>query len=140
VDLRVDTIPPAHTDTDVSIRFAKANVLHLGDVFFNGGYPFIDAGTGGNIAGMIAGATKAVALSDAQTKIVPGHGPLADRAALTRYRDMLVTVRDRVQKLKTSGRTLAESVAAKPSADLDATWGKGFVQPDFFVTLVFNTL
>jgi glyoxylase-like metal-dependent hydrolase (beta-lactamase superfamily II) len=133
-------IPPAHTDTDVSIRFAKANVLHLGDVFFNGGYPFIDAGTGGNIAGMIAGATKALELSDAQTKIVPGHGPLADRAALARYRDMLETARDRVQKLKASGRTLAESIAAKPTADLDAAWGKGFVQPDFFVTLVFNTI
>jgi cyclase len=133
-------IPPAHTDTDIYIRYPKANVLHLGDVFFNGIYPFIDAGTGGSITGMITGATKGLELSDAQTRIVPGHGPLADKAALTRYRDMLVTVRDRVQKLKTSGRTLADVVAQKPTAELDAIWGKGFMQPDHFVTIVFNTL
>ena len=101
--IEIGYVPPAHTDTDVSIHFTKANVLHLGDVFFNGIYPFIDAGTGGNINGMIAGADAALKHADASTKIVPGHGPLGDRAALTKYRDMLVTVRDRVQKLKTSG-------------------------------------
>jgi cyclase len=133
-------IPPAHTDTDLYIRFLKGNVLHLGDVFFNGVYPFIDASTGGSIGGMIAGADKALGLADGQTQIVPGHGPLADKAALTTYRDMLVTVRDRVQKLKTSGRALADVVAQKPTADLDPVWGKGFMQPDFFVTIVYNTV
>jgi cyclase len=126
-------IPPAHTDTDIYVHYTRANVLHLGDVFFNGMYPFIDASTGGSINGMIAG-------TDRMLKIVPGHGPLGDRAALTKYRDVLVTVRDRVQKLKTAGRTLAEVQAARPTADLDATWGKGFMMPNDFVGIVYNTL
>jgi cyclase len=138
--VEVGHIPPAHTDTDVSIRFTRANVLHMGDVFFNGIYPFIDASTGGTIDGQIAGADLGLKLADSTTKIVPGHGPVADKAALTKYRDMLVTVRDRVQKLKTSGRKLEEAIAAKPTADLDETWGKGFMQPGNFVTIVYNTL
>jgi cyclase len=133
-------VPPAHTDTDIFIRFTKGNVLHIGDVFFNGVYPFIDQGTGGSINGMIGGAAQALKASDATTRIVPGHGPLGDRAALTRYHEMLVTVRDRVQKLKSSGRPLEDAIAAKPTKDLDEMWGKGFVNPDTFVTLVYSTL
>ena len=133
-------IPPAHTDTDIYVRFTKANVLHLGDLFFNGMYPFIDASTGGSINGMIDGATLALKLADARTRIVPGHGPLGDLAALTRYRDVLVTVRDRVQKLKKSGQTLEQVLAAKPTAELDDTWGKGFMNPTNFLTIVYNTL
>jgi cyclase len=133
-------VPPAHTDTDIYIRFSKGNVLHLGDLFFNGMYPFIDASTGGNIGGMIAAADACLKLADSSTKIVPGHGPLADAAALRTFRDMMVTVRDRVQKLKTAGRTMEEAVAAKPTADLDGVWGKGFLQPDAFVSIVYGTL
>ena len=133
-------IPPAHTDTDIYIRFAKGNVLHLGDLFFNGMYPFIDASTGGNIGGMIAAAHACLKLTDSGTKIVPGHGPLADVAALTKYRDMMIIVRDRVQKLKAAGRSGEETVAAKPTADLDGVWGKGFLQPDAFVSIVYATL
>lgn len=131
---------PAHTDTDIYIHFTKANVLHMGDVFFNGIYPFIDASTGGNINGMIDGAAQGLKLADDQTKIVPGHGPLGDKAALQRAHDMLVTVRDRVKALKDAKKSLADVVAAKPTAEFDATWGKGFTQPDAFVTLVYNTL
>jgi glyoxylase-like metal-dependent hydrolase (beta-lactamase superfamily II) len=133
-------LQPAHTDTDISIRCPNTNVLHLGDVYFSDAYPFIDWTTGGTIGGMIAAAARALTLCDAATKIIPGHGPLADRQALTRSHEMLITVRDAVQKLKKAGRTLDETVAAKPTAGLDAVWGKGFVQPDFFVTLVYNTL
>jgi cyclase len=133
-------IPAAHTDSDIYIRFLRSNVLQLGDVFFNEMYPFIDTTTGGTIGGMIAGATKALTLADDHTKIVPGHGAVGDRAALTHYRDMLTTVRDRVAKLKKSGRTLQETVAEKPTADLDPTWAKGFTQPDMLVTIVYNTL
>ena len=133
-------IPPAHTDTDIYIRFQKANVLHLGDTFFNGMYPFIDAGTGGSINGMIAAADRSLKMADGATKIVPGHGPLGDRAALTRFRDMMADVRDRVQKLKTAGRTLEQVVAAKPSATHDGVWGGGFLMPDVFVTIVYSTL
>lgn len=133
-------IPPAHTDTDIYIQYQRANVIHLGDTYFNGMYPFIDAGTGGNINGMIAAANRSLGLVDANTKIVPGHGPLSDRAALTRYRDVLVTVRDRVQREKTAGKSVQEVVAAKPTGEFDATWGNGFMMPDVFVTIVYNTL
>jgi glyoxylase-like metal-dependent hydrolase (beta-lactamase superfamily II) len=133
-------IPPAHTDTDISVLYTKANVLHAGDVFFNGIYPFIDAGTGGTINGMIAGAERLLTLAGNATRIVPGHGPLADKAALTRYRDMLATSRDKVQKLKSAGGTLEEVQAARPTADLDATWGMGFMMPNDFVALVYSTL
>jgi glyoxylase-like metal-dependent hydrolase (beta-lactamase superfamily II) len=133
-------IQPAHTDTDIYIHYTKSNVVHLGDCFFNGIYPFIDASTGGNVNGMIAAADRALKMGDNSTRFVPGHGPLADKAALTTYRDMLVTVRDRVRKLKTSGRKLEEVLAAKPNADLDPIWGKGFMMPNDFLTIVYNTL
>ncbi len=133
-------VPPAHTDTDISIRFTKANVLHLGDLFFHGMYPVIDTSTGGNIGGMIAAADLCLGLADARTKIVPGHGPVGDHAALTAYRDMMATVRDRVAKLKASGRTLEETNAARPTADLDGTWGKGFLTPEMFVSIVYGTI
>jgi glyoxylase-like metal-dependent hydrolase (beta-lactamase superfamily II) len=133
-------IPPAHTDSDIYVYFTGANVLHMGDVFFNGLYPFLDAATGGNIDGQIAGANIGLKLADNNTKIVPGHGPLGDKAALTTYRDMLVAIRDRVQKLKASGKTVEEVTAAKPTAEFDATWGKGMMGGDAFVGLVYNTL
>lgn len=133
-------IPPSHTDTDVYVRYTKANVIHLGDTFFNGMYPYIDAGTGGSINGMIAAADRSLKMVDARTRIVPGHGPLADRAALTKFRDMMVAVRDRVQKLKSSGMPQDKTMAAKPTASFDAEWGKGFLTPDQFVTIVYNTL
>lgn len=131
---------PAHTDTDIYVQFVLAEVLHLGDTFFNGMYPFIDAGTGGNIKGMIAAADQALRMAGPKAKIVPGHGALAGREALLKYRDMLVTVHDRVQKLKAAGRTGKEVVAAKPTADLDPAWGTGFIQPDVFVSMVYGTL
>lgn len=138
--LQLAYVQPAHTDTDIAVMFGNANVLHLGDLYFNGMYPFIDASTGGNINGMIASADTALDLVDAQTKIIPGHGPLGDKASLGKYRDVLVTVRDRVQKLKSGGQSLEQVVAAKPTKDLDEVWGQGFMQPDFFVTIVYGTL
>jgi cyclase len=132
--------PAAHTDSDIYVRYEKGNVLHMGDVWFSESYPFFDTSSGGNINGMIAGAAKGIALADADTKIVPGHGPVGDKVALGKSHDMMVTVRDRVQKLKTSGKTLQEAVAAKPTADLDATWAKGMVTGDFMTTLVYATL
>jgi cyclase len=133
-------LPRAHNDTDIYAHFVMGDVLHLGDTFLNGMYPFIDGEMGGSIGGMIAAVEGALKGVNPRTKIVPGHGPVADRAALMSYRDMLVTVRDRVQKLKTAGRIEREAVAAKPAADLDATWGHGFVQSDEFVSMVYKTL
>jgi glyoxylase-like metal-dependent hydrolase (beta-lactamase superfamily II) len=133
-------VGPAHTDTDILVHYTKANVLHMGDVFFNGMYPFIDAGTGGGINGMIAGADRALALTNARTRIVPGHGALSDHAGLLRYRRVIGTIRDRVRAQKRGGKTLAQVQSARPSAEFDAEWGKGMMPPHDFVALVYSTL
>jgi cyclase len=139
-DMVLQAVAPAHTDTDITARYTKANVLHMGDLFFNGGYPFIDLSTGGNIGGMIAASERALGSVDANTKIVPGHGPLGDKAALERYHAVLVKARDSVGKLKAAGKSLADAQAAKPTAEFDAQWGGGFVNPETFVALVYNSL
>jgi glyoxylase-like metal-dependent hydrolase (beta-lactamase superfamily II) len=131
---------PAHTDSDIYVHFQKANVISMADTFFNGMYPYIDPGTGGKITGMIAAADQILALADDDTKIVAGHGPLGNKADLTKSRDMLITSRDRVQKLKSAGKSALEAVAEKPLADLDLVWGKGIVNSDQFVQIVYLTL
>jgi cyclase len=138
--LTLQHFAPAHTDTDISIHFQKANVIHMGDTFFNGFYPYIDSGTGGKISGMIAAADKILPLANNDTKIVPGHGPLGDKADVTKFRDMLVTARDRIQKLKSAGKSAQEAVAAKPLADLDPVWGKGRINGDAFVQVAYLAL
>src|SRR5262245_61644397 len=101
--IQLNHVAPAHTDSDVIVRFERGNVLQTGDVYFNGRYPFIDWSTGGRIDGMIAAANRVLDTADADTMIVPGHGALATKADLTKYRDMLVTAADRVRKFKASG-------------------------------------
>ena len=137
--VRLDHVAPAHTDSDVFVHFPKANVLHMGDVFFNGLYPFIDASTGGHVNGMIDGVTAALKIVNSTTKIVPGHGPAGDRKALQDYGHMLASVRDTVRALKTAGKSLADVQAAKPSAAFDAAWGAG-IAPDAFVGFVYGTV
>jgi cyclase len=132
--------PDAHTDSDIFIHFVKGNVIHAGDLWFNGMYPLIDLSSGGTINGMIRGVDAVLALADEHTKIVPGHGALGDKAALAAYRTMLVTVADRVNKVKAAGNTVEEAVAAKPTADLDAVWAKGAIKPGTFVALVYESL
>src|SRR5437870_9079231 len=138
--LAVTHVPPAHTDSDVAVRFEKANVLHTGDVFFNGFYPYIDGSTGGRIDGMIEAADRLLSLADADTKIVPGHGPLGTKSDYAKYREMLSTAADRVRKLKASGKSVEDAIAAKPFADLEADWGKGRLNGDSFVKVVYLTL
>jgi glyoxylase-like metal-dependent hydrolase (beta-lactamase superfamily II) len=138
-EVQVTHVPPAHTDGDAVIRFTKANVVHMGDLYMNGMYPFIDPGSG-SVDGVIAAADKTLATIDAQTKIIPGHGPLATKADYQAFRDMLAAVRDKVRALKKDGKTLAEVQAAKPSSEFDAKWGKGFFTPDQFAAIVYSTL
>ncbi|HYT68244.1 MAG TPA: MBL fold metallo-hydrolase [Vicinamibacterales bacterium] len=133
-------VAPAHTDTDIFVYFPKADVLHMGDVFFNGRYPFIDASTGGHINGMIDGVGTALKRVTAQTKIVPGHGALGSRASLETYGRMLTVVRDRVGTAKKAGKSLADVQAAKPTAEFDEAWGKGTMTPNDFVASVYNTV
>jgi glyoxylase-like metal-dependent hydrolase (beta-lactamase superfamily II) len=139
-ELRLVHFLPAHTDTDIYILFKTANVIHAGDIWFNGTYPLIDDSSGGKIDGMVRASSEIVALADSETKIVPGHGPLGTKTGLTEYRDMLVSVRDRVQGLKRSGRSMKDAIAAKPTSDFDKQWGAGSMTPDLFVQQVYKTL
>jgi glyoxylase-like metal-dependent hydrolase (beta-lactamase superfamily II) len=130
---------PAHTDSDISVRFDEADVLHAGDTYWNGIYPFIDYSTGGSIDGMIAASDANLALTTDNTIIVPGHGhPVSNRAELKKFRDMLVAIRENVATLKRQGRSRDEAVAAKPTSDFDAEWGKFVIDPDFFTRLVYQ--
>jgi cyclase len=139
-EIRVFHLPPGHTDGDAVVWVPAVDVLHTGDLLFNDTYPVIDVAAGGSIGGMIRSLDLLLPLIGPGTKIVPGHGPLADRAALLRFRDLLVTVRDRVAKLVKEGRTLEQVKAAKPLADLDGVWGAGFMKPETFLQVVFSDL
>jgi cyclase len=132
-------VPPAHTDGDAIVHFRKGNVVHMGDLYFTGMYPFVDLSSGGSVEGMIEAADRALKIVDARTRIIPGHGPMGDQADLRTYRAMLVTVRDRIRPMVKSGRTLAEVRAAAPTKDLDDKWGKGFLNPAQFVEIVFRS-
>jgi cyclase len=131
---------PAHTDGDTVIYIAPANVAVLGDIFSNHFYPIIDLASGGSLDGMIHSLDEILARTDDQTRIVPGHGPVATRADLQDYRDMLVQVRQRVRELIKAGKTIDEAVAAAPTKDFDAKWGSGYVNPDVFTKMVFSSL
>ena len=138
--LALQHVAPAHTDSDIYVHFQNANVISMGDLFFNGMYPYIDPGTGGSIDGMIAAADRILSFADNHTRIVAGHGPLGNKGDLTNFRDMLITSRDRVEKLKSAGKSAQEAVAEKPFADLDPVWGKGIINGDQFVQIVYLTL
>ena len=131
---------PAHTDGDAVIYFKRANVVHVGDLFFNGIYPFIDAGSGGSMEGVIAGVDEVLARIDEETKVIPGHGPLGNKTDLKDYREMLATVHARMTKLIKAGKNIDEIVVAKPTADLDAEWGDGFLKPDQWVKIVYSVM
>lgn len=137
---RVVHLPNAHTDGDALVFFPKANVLHMGDVFFNGLYPFIDVDSGGSIDGYLAGIDKGLALADAETQIVPGHGPLSGRAGLLAVRQMLGGFRDRIKALKDQGKTLDEVQAAAPTAAFDEKLGGAFIKPAQLVGFIYNSL
>ena len=130
---------PAHTDSDISVMFTEANILHVGDTYWNGIYPFIDYSTGGSIDGMIAASDANLAAARSDTIIVPGHGkPVSNKAELQEFRDMLVAIRDNVGSLKKQGKTRDESVAAKPTAAFDAKFGQFVIDPGFFTRLVYE--
>jgi glyoxylase-like metal-dependent hydrolase (beta-lactamase superfamily II) len=133
-------IANAHTDGDTYVWFKTANVLSTGDTFTNGRYPNIDFANGGNIKGMIAATDAYLKLANAKTRIVPGHGPLADKAVLTEYRTMLTTARDRMAKLVKEGKSEDDVVAAKPFADLDAKWAPTELASKNFIRVVYHSL
>src|ERR1700733_4567977 len=130
--------PPAHTDSDISVHFTEADVLHTGDTLWNRNYPFVDYSTGGSIDGQIRAAEANLAKVSAATIVIPGHGAVAGKADLTLFRDVLVEAREKVAKLKKQGRTLEEVIAAKPTARYDAEWGQGFQSPKSFSGWVYQ--
>ncbi len=138
--IRVLHVKPAHTDGDAILHFVEADVVHMGDTFFNGIYPLIDVSNGGSIEGMIAANDRVLALAGPATQIIPGHGPLGDAKSLKAFRDMLATARDRIAPLVAAGKSQQEVVAAKPLAALDAQWGKGFLNGDTFTSIVYADL
>ena len=127
---------PSHTDGDISAYFVEPDVLHCGDTWWNGHYPFIDYSTGGHINGMINAAEWNLTKAGEKTIVIPGHGKIGGKPDLTEYRDMLVTIRDRVAGLKKEGKSLDEIIAAKPTAAYDAKWATSFITGDFFTKLV----
>lgn len=133
-------VDPAHTDGDAVVHFREANVLHMGDTYFSGMYPFFDLSSGGDFDGLIAAVEKVLPLCDDATKIIPGHGPLSGRQELVAYRDMLLAVRTSVQAGIDSGQTLEQIVAARPTAELDSAWARGFIKPDVLVKMVHASL
>ena len=130
---------PAHTDSDISVTFAEANVVHVADTFWNGIYPFIDYSTGGSIDGMIAASDANLAAMNDETIVIAGHGKaVGTRAELREFRDMLVGIRDNVAALKKQGRSRDETVAAKPTSAFDAKFGNFVIDPGFFTRLVYQ--
>lgn len=131
-------VPHSHTDGDSFIYFEAANVIHAGDLFFNGFYPFIDVTHGGSLKGMIEGVDMVLSLTNDDTKIIPGHGPLGDKAQLANYRQMLATAYERLRKLKAEGKTAQEAVAAKPLADLEAAWDGGIFTGNRWIEIIYS--
>lgn len=130
--------PNAHTDGDIAVYFTEADILHTGDVWWNGIYPFIDYSTGGSIDGTIRAVNAVIAMTSDQTVIVPGHGPVGNRAELTEFRDMLVAIRGNVAALKAKGLPLGDTIKARPTAAFDAKWGQFVIDPGLFTRLVYE--
>ena len=139
-EIHVFHVPSAHTDGDAVIYLRKANVVHMGDLFFNGSYPFIDLSSGGSVDGVIAAADRVMELITDDTKIMPGHGAIGDRKALKAFRDMLITVRDNVKAMVQAGKTLDQVIDAGPSKKFDEKWGEGFMKPMDFIKIVYSSL
>ena len=139
-EMRVFHVAPAHTDGDAIVHFVRADVWHMGDVFFNGSYPFIDTSSGGRIDGVIEAVDRVLEKTGEDTRFIPGHGPAATRADLRAYRDLLAAARERIAKLKAAGKTRDQVIAAKPTAEWDAKWGGGFMKPDVWTGIVYDSV
>jgi cyclase len=129
-------VPRAHTDGDLIVHFRGSDVIHMGDTFFNGTYPFIDGGGGGSAEGLIAAHDRVLGIAGEKTKIIPGHGPLATKADLQAYRDMLATMVKRIGDARRAGQSDAQVAQAKLTADFDAKYGNGFIKAEAWVPML----
>ena len=139
-DVRAVHMPHGHTDGDAVIWFTKSNVVHMGDDFFNGNYPFVDRENGGSVKGLIVNIDKVLTLVPDDVKIIPGHGPLADKATLRTYATMLKETLAAVQAGIAAGKTAEQLKSEKALANWDATWGNGFIKPDTWIDTLYGEL
>jgi len=135
-EIRAIHMPNAHTDGDTIVHFVRNDVIHMGDIYFNGMYPFIDSATGGSVEGVISACDKALAIASDKTRIIPGHGPLSNKGELKAYRDMLSAFSGRVRDMVRQGRKLEEITAANLNSEFDDKWGKGFIKGPKFVEML----
>lgn len=133
-------VPKAHTDGDLIVHFRKSDVVHMGDVYFNGFYPFIDTSSGGTADGVVAAADRVLALATDKTQIIPGHGPLSNKAELQAYRDLVATVAQRIREQRRAGKTDDQIRTAGLAADYDAKYGGGFIKPERFVQMMLDAV
>ncbi len=138
--MRIVHVANAHTDGDSIVFFEQDNVLHMGDCYFNIGYPFVDTSSGGSIDGYINALETGLTLANDETQIIPGHGPMASKKDMAAYVKMLTEIRNNVAKLKQQGKSLQETIAAKPSEKFDEKNGKAFIKPEQIVTAIYNSL
>ena len=140
-ELRAVHAANAHTDGDTIVHFVKADVIHSGDIVWNGLYPFIDIASGGSVEGTVAACDLMLKMSTPGTRIIAGHGPsVVTPAEVRAFRDMLATILARVKALVEQGRSLEQIKEAKVSAEFDEKWGKGFLKPDRFVESIARPL
>jgi glyoxylase-like metal-dependent hydrolase (beta-lactamase superfamily II) len=133
-------VPPAHTDGDLIVRFVEADVIQTGDTFFHGFYPDIDQPHGGTIDGMIALYDTLYKMCGPNTKVIPGHGPVANRDDVREYQGMLREVRNRVAKAVAAGMTEEQLIAAHPLDDLDVKWGGNLIKQPYLLGIVYEEL
>ena len=138
--IRAFHVDPAHTDGDVILHFQNADIFHMGDTFFKGTYPFIDVSSNGDINGIIAAGYRVLSMSNANTKIIPGHGSLAGPEDLRTYLEVLRVTRESVQTLIDQGLSEDDVVAARPTAEYDEAWGGGFMNPENYNRLLYQSL
>lgn len=135
--LSLEALQSAHTDSDILVEFTEPDVFHVGDIWWNGHYPFIDYSTGGSIDGTIRAVESCLGRVKDSTIIIPGHGPIGDKPQLAAFGEMLTTVRQRVAAMKKQGKSLAEIVAEKPTLEFDPKFGHFLMAPAAFTELVF---
>ena len=139
-DVRAVHMPHGHTDGDAVIWFTKSNVVHMGDDFFNGNFPFVDRENGGSVKGLIANIDHVVATVSDDVKIIPGHGALSDKAGLRKFGTMLKETLAAVQAGIAAGKTAEQLKSEKVLSAWDAAWGSGFIKADRWIDTIYGEL
>ena len=139
-NIHVFHVNNAHTDGDAIVYFRNSNVIHTGDIYFAGRYPFIDTSAHGSVNGVIDAAQYVLSIINDDTKVIPGHGPLSNKAELRAYVDMLISVRAKISKQISDGKAIEEIQRTKPTQAFDKKWGHGMLTPDQFVQILYKDL